>query len=29
MSDAFHNPCATCGACCRSYIVPVCGYDAG
>lgn len=22
-----HNPCATCGACCRSYIVPVCGYD--
>jgi Fe-S-cluster containining protein len=21
------NPCATCGACCRSYIVPVCGYD--
>ncbi len=27
MSNAFHNPCATCGACCRSYIVPVCGYD--
>jgi Fe-S-cluster containining protein len=27
MSDALHNPCATCGACCRSYIVPVCGYD--
>ncbi len=27
MSDAFDNPCATCGACCRSYIVPVCGYD--
>ncbi len=22
-----HNPCATCGACCRSYIVPVCGHD--
>ena len=22
-----HNPCATCGACCRNYIVPVCGYD--
>jgi Fe-S-cluster containining protein len=22
-----HNPCATCGACCRSYIVPVSGYD--
>src|SRR5437868_9253283 len=22
-----HNPCATCGACCRSYVVPVCGYD--
>jgi Fe-S-cluster containining protein len=21
------NPCATCGACCRSYIVPLCGYD--
>ena len=27
MSDALHNPCATCGDCCRSYIVPVCGYD--
>ncbi|HMA35834.1 MAG TPA: YkgJ family cysteine cluster protein [Chloroflexia bacterium] len=26
-SDPPHNPCATCGACCRSYIVPVCGYD--
>lgn len=22
-----HNPCATCGACCRSYVVPVNGYD--
>jgi Fe-S-cluster containining protein len=22
-----HSPCATCGACCRSYLVPVCGYD--
>src|SRR5690242_11082305 len=22
-----HNPCAACGLCCRSYIVPVCGYD--
>lgn len=22
-----NNPCATCGACCRSYIVPVSGYD--
>src|SRR5438270_9699051 len=22
-----HNPCATCGACCRNYIVPVCGRD--
>ncbi|HEY3082183.1 MAG TPA: YkgJ family cysteine cluster protein [Chloroflexota bacterium] len=22
-----HNPCATCGACCRSYVVPVCGRD--
>jgi Fe-S-cluster containining protein len=21
------HPCATCGACCRSYLVPVCGYD--
>src|SRR5205085_2911518 len=20
-------PCATCGACCKSYLVPVCGYD--
>jgi Fe-S-cluster containining protein len=27
MSAAEHQPCATCGACCRSYIVPVCGYD--
>jgi Fe-S-cluster containining protein len=27
MSAVPHNPCATCGACCRSYIVPVCGYD--
>jgi Fe-S-cluster containining protein len=27
MSALPHNPCATCGACCRSYIVPVCGYD--
>ncbi len=27
MSEVWHNPCATCGACCRSYIVPVCGYD--
>ena len=24
---ATSNPCATCGACCRSYIVPVCGQD--
>jgi Fe-S-cluster containining protein len=22
-----HNPCATCGACCRSYVVPLCGRD--
>lgn len=22
------NPCATCGRCCRSYVVPICGYDA-
>jgi Fe-S-cluster containining protein len=21
------HPCATCGVCCRSYLVPVCGYD--
>jgi Fe-S-cluster containining protein len=21
------NPCATCGRCCRSYVVSVCGYD--
>src|SRR5688500_456749 len=27
MSESPHNPCATCGACCTSYIVPVCGYD--
>ena len=27
MSDPAHNPCGPCGACCRSYIVPVCGYD--
>lgn len=27
MSAARHNPCATCGRCCRSYVVPVCGYD--
>jgi Fe-S-cluster containining protein len=27
MSAAEHLPCATCGACCRSYSVPVCGYD--
>jgi Fe-S-cluster containining protein len=27
MSAPLHNPCATCGACCRSYLVPVCGYD--
>jgi Fe-S-cluster containining protein len=23
-----HNPCSTCGLCCRNYIVTVCGYDA-
>lgn len=22
-----HTPCATCGACCRSYVVPLYGYD--
>jgi Fe-S-cluster containining protein len=22
-----HSPCATCGVCCRSYIVPLSGYD--
>ena len=27
MSEAPPNPCATCGACCRSYVVNVCGYD--
>jgi Fe-S-cluster containining protein len=27
MSTTRHNPCATCGRCCRSYVVPVCGYD--
>jgi Fe-S-cluster containining protein len=27
MSAPPSNPCATCGACCRSYIVPICGYD--
>jgi Fe-S-cluster containining protein len=27
MSAAPHNPCATCGRCCRSYVVPVCGHD--
>ncbi len=27
MSVVPSNPCATCGLCCRSYIVPVCGYD--
>lgn len=27
MTAISRNPCATCGACCRSYIVPVCGQD--
>ena len=27
MSAAPSNPCATCGVCCHSYLVPVCGYD--
>ena len=27
MSETPHNPCATCGRCCRSYVVPVCGHD--
>ncbi len=27
MSDQPPDPCASCGACCRSYLVPVCGYD--
>src|SRR5687768_15148998 len=26
-ADGSQNPCATCGACCRSYIVPVYGHD--
>jgi Fe-S-cluster containining protein len=27
VSAPARNPCATCGACCRSYVVPVCGHD--
>lgn len=27
MAETRHNPCNTCGACCRSYIVPLCGRD--
>ena len=27
MSDTAPNPCSPCGKCCRSYIVPVSGYD--
>jgi Fe-S-cluster containining protein len=27
VTEEARNPCATCGACCRSYVVPVCGYD--
>lgn len=27
MSDATSTPCATCGSCCRAYLVNVCGYD--
>jgi Fe-S-cluster containining protein len=27
MTDQHYNPCGTCGVCCRSYIVPVCGHD--
>ena len=26
-SGGGRSPCATCGACCRSYLVPVCGQD--
>lgn len=27
MTEMPHNPCATCGVCCRSYVVNLCGYD--
>lgn len=27
MSPPSAGPCATCGVCCRSYAVPLCGYD--
>ena len=27
MTEASRNGCACCGACCRSYIVNLCGYD--
>lgn len=27
MSNSPYNPCSTCGLCCKSYIVPVYGYD--
>jgi Fe-S-cluster containining protein len=27
VSAPTRDPCATCGACCRSYVVPVCGHD--
>ena len=27
MTETPHNPCATCGVCCRSYVVNLCGYD--
>lgn len=27
MSTPLPNPCGTCGACCRRYVVQVCGYD--
>lgn len=27
MRTTYRTPCGTCGACCRSYLVPLCGYD--
>src|SRR5215218_5430339 len=27
MADTLRGACATCGTCCRSHLIPVCGYD--
>lgn len=27
MTTAYRSPCGTCGACCRAYLVPLCGHD--